>query len=71
METVMRRVRIRKGRPRTSFRPRPAALEDRVLLAIGAAGDVMTYHNDNQSTGQNLFETTLTPSNVNPVSFRR
>src|SRR5271154_6483061 len=42
------------------------ALDRRVLLT---AVDVLTYHNNNQRTGANLHETTLTPSNVNGTDF--
>src|SRR5881275_3022261 len=31
--------------------------------------DVITYHYDNQRTGQNLNEVTLTPANVNSSKF--
>jgi len=49
-----------------------------VLLASAALGGepahaqfrgVLTWHNDNARTGQNLSETRLTPANVTPVQF--
>lgn len=44
-----------------------------ILAAYSAAqtsvASVSTYHNDKQRTGQNLLETTLTPSNVNATQF--
>jgi outer membrane protein assembly factor BamB len=44
-----------------------------VLLAasVTRATDVVTYHNDNFRTGQNLVETILTPSNVNSKKFAK
>jgi len=40
-------------------------------LPFAQAEDVLTYHNDNARTGQNLNETVLNLSNVNSSSFGR
>jgi hypothetical protein len=43
-------------------------LPSAVLLT--AQTSVLTYHNDIARTGQQLIETALTPSTVNPSNFR-
>jgi hypothetical protein len=44
-------------------------LEELVERLAPSATNVLQYHNDNGNTGQNLTETSLTPTNVNSTSF--
>ena len=59
---------MRPNGPRAVFRPSPEVVEARRLMAASAA-DVLTYHDDNARTGQDLAETVLTPADVNAATF--
>ncbi len=45
------------------------ALESRTLLTAVMPANQVMYHNDQDSTGDNLAETVLTPANVNSADF--
>jgi hypothetical protein len=64
----MRSLLLPSARRRRSFCPSVEKIEARQLLAASAV-DVLTEHNDNARTGQDLDETILNLSNVNATDF--
>ena len=61
----MSHIRSRRRHIGSRFRPEFLALEGRRLMS----GDVLTYHNDNSRTGQDLDEPALTAATVNSTNF--
>ena len=59
----------RPGRPVAGRKRRLLALLALSALPWAAAQDVLTYHNDNARTGQNLNETILNTTTVNVSTF--
>jgi fibronectin type 3 domain-containing protein len=57
------------SRRQPAWRKTTLTLEQLESRLTPSAVDMITYHGDNASTGQNLSETVLTPANVNSTTF--
>src|ERR1700730_3973696 len=62
---LFRRPRRRRSLFQQNHRPLLEPLEDRLAPSVNVLG----YHNNGASNGENLFETILTPANVNVNTF--
>src|SRR6516225_6448402 len=61
---------VQQRRPHRKPRASPKLMLEELEPRLAPAGvNVLTYHNDIASTGQNLAEIQLTPSNVQVGSF--
>jgi PQQ-like domain len=65
---IITRERLAPGRI-LSYVAGLLAVAAALAINVSAQATVATYHNDNQRTGNNRLETTLTPSNVNSSEF--
>jgi fibronectin type 3 domain-containing protein len=59
----------RKPSRRHPIRKTPALRIEELESRVVPSTNVLTYHNDNVSDGENLMETVLTPANVNSTTF--
>ncbi len=62
------KVSRKPSRRRPNRKPLPLRVEELERRVVPST-NVLTYHNDNVSDGENLTETLLTPANVNATSF--
>src|ERR1700686_1728705 len=61
--------RLRRAARKQTFRENHPLLLEELERRLAPSANVLTYHNDNFSTGQVLNETALTPAKVNSINF--